>query len=194
MTKTTQTTKLRRSHGRPAPFGRPLHYMEDHMPTRRTILWALFTLQALCCAYFLADIFFDLVLPAQTNTLADSDAIEAIVTIALFFGLAFTGSELRRMMRREDRINDQLKVASGAFADLLEVRFDEWGLTEAERAVAVLALKGYSVAEMAELRTTAQGTIKAQCAALYRKADVSGRLQLLSLFLDDLMADTLMPA
>ena len=148
----------------------------------------------MCCAYFLADIFFDLVLPAQTNALTDSDAIEAIVTVALFFGLAFTGSELRQMTRHADRINDQLKVASGAFADLLEVRFDEWGLTEAERAVAVLALKGYSVAEMAELRMTAQGTIKAQCAALYRKADVSGRLQLLSLFLDDLMADTLMPA
>jgi len=164
------------------------------MPTRRIILWSLFTVQALCCAYFLTDIFFDLVMPAQTNALADSDAVEAVVTVALFLGLAFTGSELRQMMRREDRINDQLKVASGAFADLLDVRFDEWGLTEAERAVAILALKGYSVAEMAKLRTTAQGTIKAQCAALYRKADVSGRLQLLSLFLDDLMADTLIPA
>ncbi|MEX0370423.1 MAG: helix-turn-helix transcriptional regulator, partial [Tateyamaria sp.] len=104
------------------------------------------------------------------------------------------GSELRQMMHREDQITDQLKVASGAFAELLEARFDEWQLTEAERAVAVLALKGFSVAEMAQLRDTAQGTIKAQCAALYRKADVSGRLQLLSLFLDDLMAETLVPA
>lgn len=168
-------------------------FRKHDMPTRRTILWTLFTIQALCCAYFLTDIFFDLVIPAHTVALADSDVVEAIVTIALFFGLAFTGSELRQMMRREDRITDQLKVASGAFTDLLEVRFEEWRLTEAERAVAVLAIKGYSVAEMAELRATAQGTVKAQCAALYRKADVSGRLQLLSLFLDDLMADTLIP-
>jgi hypothetical protein len=41
------------------------------------------------------------------------------------------------------------------------------------------------------LRDTKQGTIKAQCAAVYRKADVAGRLQLLSVFLDDLMADDL---
>ncbi|MEL6450596.1 MAG: hypothetical protein AAFQ19_05005 [Pseudomonadota bacterium] len=164
------------------------------MLSRRTLLWTLFSLQALCCAYFLADMVFDLFLPARVWALAESDVLEGAVTVALFLGLAFTGSELRKMLRREDQITDQLKVASGAFADLLETRFDEWGLTEAERAVAVMALKGYSVAEMATLRATAQGTVKAQCAALYRKADVSGRLQLLSLFLDDLMADTLIPA
>lgn len=163
------------------------------MPTRRTILWTLFAIQAVCCAYFLSDTFFDLVMPTYQSALAESDIVESIVTVALFLGLAFTWSELRKMMRREDRITDQLKVASGAFAELLEVRFDEWSLTEAERAVAILALKGFSVAEMAALRETAQGTVKAQCAALYRKADVSGRLQLLSLFLDDLMSETLVP-
>lgn len=163
------------------------------MLTRRSILWTLFVIQAICCAYFLIDITYDLVLPSEMAGLADSDVVEAIVTIALFLGLAFSASELRKLMRRQDQIDDQLKVASGAFAELLETRFAEWDLTEAERAVAVLALKGYSVAEMADLRATAQGTIKAQCAALYRKADVSGRLQLLSLFLEDLMAETLVP-
>lgn len=164
------------------------------MPSRRTILWTLFAIQGVCCAYFVTDVALDLFLPNHNSTLAESDVVEAIITLALFLGLAFTASELRHVLRRQDQITDQLKVASGAFADLLEVRFGEWNLTEAERAVAVLAIKGYSVAEMAKLRDTAQGIIKAQCAALYRKADVSGRLQLLSLFLDDLMADTLVPA
>ena len=163
------------------------------MATRQTILWTLFGIQAVCTAYFLYDIVLDLLWPNQNSFLAESDVVEGVVTVALFLGLAFTGSELRRIMRRQNEITDQLKVASGAFADLLETRFDEWDLTEAERAVAVLALKGYSVAEMAELRKTAQGTVKAQCAALYRNADVSGRLQFLSLFLDDLMAETLIP-
>lgn len=163
------------------------------MPSRRAFLWTLFFIQALCCTYFLMDTFLDLITPTYSNVLAESDIVEALVTGALFLGLIFTGSELRKMMRHADHMTDQLKVASGAFADLLEVRFGEWKLTGAEREIAVLALKGFSVAEMAELRNTAQGTIKAQCAALYRKADVSGRLQLLSLFLDDLLADTLVP-
>jgi DNA-binding CsgD family transcriptional regulator len=74
---------------------------------------------------------------------------------------------------------------------VLNKRFDDWSLTEAERHVAVLSIKGFSIAEIANLRQTAQGTTKAQAAAVYRKADVSGRLQLLSLFLDDLMSESL---
>lgn len=164
------------------------------MPSRYSFLWGLLLLQAVTSAYFLSDITMELLAPGFNNTLAENDIVEIVVTLALVLGLAFTASELRALLKRQDQITDQLKVASGAFADLLEARFTQWQLTEAERAVAVLAIKGYSVAEMAQLRDTAQGTIKAQCAALYRKSEVSGRLQLLSLFLDDLMADTLIPA
>jgi DNA-binding CsgD family transcriptional regulator len=52
----------------------------------------------------------------------------------------------------------------------------------------MLAIKGLSISEMAEIRQTREGTIKAQCAAVYRKAGVAGRLQLISLFIEDLIA------
>ena len=155
---------------------------------RTAVLWSLFALQSVCCAYFLMDITWDLLWPTSFNRFAESDTIEALVTIALFFGLAFTGNELRHMLLRQDRLEDQIKLASGAFNDVMEARFKTWALTSAEREVAILAIKGFSIAEMAELRETKQGTIKAQCASVYKKADVSGRLQLLSIFLDDLMA------
>ncbi len=164
------------------------------MPDRRTILWSLFAVQALCCAYFLLDTGLDFFRPTAINPLADSDTVEGLITIALFFGLAFTASELRRLLNRQSEMTDQLKVASGAFTELLETRFGEWRLSPAERDIAILSLKGFSVAEMAELRNSAQGTVKAQCAALYRKAGVSGRLQLLSVFLEDLLADSLIEA
>ncbi|MGC3939564.1 helix-turn-helix transcriptional regulator [Roseobacter sp. EG26] len=159
--------------------------------SRAAVLWSLFTLQAICCAYFLMDIAWDLLWPTSVNQLAESDAIEALVTVALFFGLTFTANELRQVLKRQDQLEDQIKVASGAFSEVLEARFHAWSLTAAEREVAILAIKGFSIAEMADLRDTKQGTIKAQCASVYRKADVAGRLQLLSIFLDDLLADDL---
>jgi DNA-binding NarL/FixJ family response regulator len=61
----------------------------------------------------------------------------------------------------------------------------------AEREVAILTTKGFSNAEIADLRETKQGTNKAQCASVFKEADVAGRLQLLSVFLDDLMSDDL---
>ena len=162
--------------------------------SRSAVLWSLFALQAVCCAYFLLDIATDLFWPASANRLPDSDVLEALVTIALFFGLAFSGNELRQLQTRQDQLEDQIKVASGAFNEVMETRFKDWSLTSAEREIAILAIKGFSIAEMADLRATKQGTVKAQCASVYKKADVAGRLQLMSVFLDDLMADDLVAA
>ncbi len=159
--------------------------------SRTVVLWSLFALQAICCAYFLMDITWDLLWPSSMNRFTDSDVLEALVTIALFFGLAFTGNELRQLLTRHDQLQDQIKIASGAFNEVMEERFKNWSLTSAERVIAILAIKGFSIAEMAELRDTKQGTVKAQCASVYKKADVTGRLQLLSIFLDDLMTDSL---
>ena len=58
-----------------------------------------------------------------------------------------------------------------------------------KRDVALFAIKGMSTAEIASLRSTSEGTVKAQTNAIYRKAGVSGRSQLLSLFIEDLMRD-----
>ncbi|WP_299741472.1 hypothetical protein [uncultured Tateyamaria sp.] len=73
-----------------------------------------------------------------------------MVTIALFFGLAFTSNELRQTLTRQD----QIKIPSGAFSEVMEARFKAWSLTSVEREIAILAIKGFSIAEMAELRET----------------------------------------
>lgn len=73
--------------------------------------------------------------------------------------------------------------------DLVDERFEDSGLTPAERDLALFALKGCSISEIAALRDTSVGTVKAQTNAIYRKAGVSGRPQLLSLFVEDLMHD-----
>ncbi|MDP6952768.1 MAG: LuxR C-terminal-related transcriptional regulator [Alphaproteobacteria bacterium] len=70
---------------------------------------------------------------------------------------------------------------------MLEEHFDRWALTPSERDVALLAIKGLSITEIAGVRETKEGTIKAQCNAVYRKAGVSGRPQLLSVFIEELL-------
>lgn len=160
--------------------------------TRVSILWSLFAVQAICSAYFLMDIILDALWPTSNIHMVESDLVEAFVAVALVSGLAFTTYELRNILSRQNKLEDQVRVAAGAFGEVLEARFQSWSLTSAEREVAIFAIKGYSIAEIAALRSTKQGTIKAQCASVYRKAGVSGRLQLLSVFIDDLLADSLL--
>ena len=121
----------------------------------------------------------------------DDDLVELVVVAGLILGLIYTAGELRVLLQRQERAEAQLKIASGAFFELLDQSFEEWALTPSERDVALLAIKGLSLAEIADIRQTKQGTIKAQCNAIYQKAGVSGRPQLLSLFIEELMSDGL---
>ena len=98
-----------------------------------------------------------------------------------------TGLEISRLMRRNRALSYQVRAASGEFSKLVQDRFDEWELTASERDVAMFSIKGLSIAEIAAARGTSEGTVKAHSAAVYRKAGVSGRHQLLSLFVDELI-------
>ena len=55
---------------------------------------------------------------------------------------------------------------------------DNERLTEAERAIAPLVAKGYTNEEIARLRGTATRTVANQLAALYRKLDVTSRVEM----------------
>ena len=87
--------------------------------SRPLFLWGLFTLQVLCTAFFAADMFQD-ALGVPEITGEASDLLEAAVTLCLILGTIFTGWELRSMLQRERKLNQQIEMASGAFADLLQ--------------------------------------------------------------------------
>jgi DNA-binding CsgD family transcriptional regulator len=122
------------------------------------------------------------------------ELLEIGAVLGLVFGALLSVAVLGRMLKRQKRAEEQLRQVSGAFMELMEARFRDWGLTSAERDVALFAIKGLSTHEIAVLRGTAEGTVKAQTNAIYRKSGVNGRPQLLSLFIEDLMDDAMLPA
>lgn len=160
----------------------------------KILLPAVLVLQVFCVVFFLADAYADLMGYDTAPGVKESDTFEYLVVLALTCGLAVTAFEVRRLMRRGSQMESALKAASGAFAELMTQHFDEWGLTASERDVAMLAVKGFSISEIAAMRERRDGTVKAQLNAIYRKADVSGRAQLISLFVEELMGEALINA
>ena len=69
----------------------------------------------------------------------------------------------------------------------MDRQFDKWGLTPAERDIALLQLKGLRHKQIAELRETSERTVRQQALAIYRKAGLSGRTDLAAFFLEDLL-------
>ncbi|OJY31695.1 regulatory LuxR family protein [Gemmobacter caeni] len=159
--------------------------------TRRPIgLAVLLLFQILCAAVFITDILSSVIgFNAGPLSWQFRELLELGAALGLVTGIALGAWALRLAMAERNVAEERLRRASGAFAEILEERFGEWGLTPAERDVALFAIKGLSTAQIAGLRETSEGTVKAQTNAIYRKAGVSGRPQLLSLFIDELMRD-----
>lgn len=144
--------------------------------------------QAACAIFFVGDIVLSIfgiyVAPLSWTS---RELLEIGAAIGLLLGVVLGAMALVDTWRGRRVAEEKLRRASGAFMSLLAERFADWGLTPAEQDVALFAVKGLSTAEIAALRQTSEGTVKAQTAAIYRKAGVTGRPQLLSLFIEDLI-------
>ena len=165
---------------------------KQRLSRKRLLLFGVLALQVLCILFLATEASLDMVGIELEDLLGTRDVLEFAVVMALIFGAVFTALEIRALLRRQKIIEDQLMAASGAFQELLERHFEDWGLTASERDVALLAIKGLSIAEIADIHQTAQGTVKAQSNRIYAKAGVSGRPQLLSLFIEELMGEGLL--
>ncbi len=153
-------------------------------------LAAIFFLQALSAFFFISDILSSSLSFALAPVSWEMrEYLEIFASFGLVTGLILGGLALNAALSERNKARESLRRASSAFVDLMQEKFSEWGLTAAERDVALFSIKGMTTPEIAQLRATSEGTVKAQTNAIYRKAGVSGRSQLLSVFIEDLMRD-----
>jgi DNA-binding CsgD family transcriptional regulator len=163
--------------------------MRRRLPVTAVLL-VVVAVQVLCSLFFVWDIAAGVLgLRREPMSWETRELIEIGAGIGLVLGVVLGAALLVRTLMHNRVMEGQLRQVSGAFAELLEERFAEWGLTRAERDVAWFTIKGMSIAEIARLRRTSEGTVKAHSNAIYRKAQVSGRTQLVSLFIEDLMGE-----
>ena len=118
----------------------------------------------------------------------------AILGVGLFARHAWTmhkaADDLERDLRAQEREAQQwrqeARKALEGLGAAIDREFAKWGLTDAERDVALRLLKGLSHKEIATERHTNEGTVRQQALAIYRKAGLSGRSNLAAFFLEGL--------
>jgi DNA-binding CsgD family transcriptional regulator len=144
----------------------------------------LVVLQALACAFFLVDLVGDI----MADGIGLHLVIEGMAAIALMIAVVLGALQVRGLIVAARRGETALALAQGVLADLIRLQFDEWQLTAAEADVALFALKGCDIAQIAALRGSAAGTVRAQLARVYAKAGVESQSGLIALFLEELVA------
>ena len=101
--------------------------------------------------------------------------------------LAQAQAEARRSSEDATRWNREAHAVLQGLGAAIDQQFARWGLTPAEREVALLQMKGLRHKAIAELRHTSERTVRQQALAVYRKSGLNGRNDLAAFFLEDLL-------
>ena len=150
---------------------------------KATGITILVALQALAAAFFTADLAADI----AAEGIGAHLLIEAMAAFALLAAVLLGALQVRGLIASARRDETAIAAAKGALAELVYLRFEEWAFTPAEADVALFAIKGCDIAEIAALRGSATGTIRAQLARVYAKAGVDTQTGLIALFLEELV-------
>ncbi len=96
------------------------------------------------------------------------------------------------LQTKESYLSWQQKSRNSAeeIRKMIDQQFTDWKLTESEKDVALLLIKGLSMKEIADIRATQDKTVRQQAATIYRKANLSGRQELAAFFLEDILSTT----
>lgn len=140
----------------------------------------------------------DLVLDASEGTnpihlTLETGAMVAVSAVAIAMlrrrerRIGALARDLDRSRAEATRWRSEAEQALRGLGEAIDVQFDRWELTPAEREVGLLLLKGLSLKEVATVRSTSERTARDQARAVYRKGGLSGRSELSAFFLEDLL-------
>jgi len=136
-------------------------------------------------------------------TLADflGDSLETGLIVASAAGIALLTGSLTNERVERDALTRDLEMARAegeawrgraqgyvsGLGEAIEKQLEEWELTQAEREVGLLMLKGFSHGEIAKLRGTSEATVRHQARAVYQKSSMPSRSAFCAYFLEDLL-------
>jgi DNA-binding CsgD family transcriptional regulator len=164
------------------------------------VLWTL----VVSGLFAVADMTSDIIEGAEWKHLSLELAITSLTLVSLFIlgrrkrllDLKIKEQKVlveRAEILKNEAVADALKWREEAstvlngLSDAIDSQLSRWGLTQAEKEVALLLLKGLSLKEVAEMREVSEKTARAQSFSVYAKSGLSGRAQLSAFFLEDLM-------
>ncbi len=148
-----------------------------------------FLIITICQFFFLIDIYADFFRIDIDTSWFDHDQIELFAVISLTFAMVVIGKQIWQLLRENSKFKDSIQVASGELLTVIYYHFAGWKLSPSEIEVALMLIKGFSTQEIANLRNTKMGTVKSQTSSIYRKANISGRNELVAYFVEDLLGE-----
>lgn len=95
--------------------------------------------------------------------------------------------ELSSRQRPKQAPEKYILDARTSLSNVINQQFNDWKLTNSEKEVGRLLLKGLSLKEIAIIRNTLEKTVRQQASSIYKKADLNGRHAFSAWFIEDIL-------
>ncbi|MGA1008044.1 MAG: helix-turn-helix transcriptional regulator [Sedimenticolaceae bacterium] len=138
--------------------------------------------------FFIIDVIADVFLIDVTFGHIPHSTLEITSVLIIIVALTSLSFQIKSLIRAHHIQKIALDSATGQLVSVINDHFEQWKLSESEKEVAWLLIKGLSIQEIADARNTKIGTVKSQSNAVYQKAGLQGRAELVSYFVEDLLA------
>jgi len=96
-------------------------------------------------------------------------------------------SELLQTKKDYQSWKEKSHTNSHEIRQMIDQQFGQWHLSHSEKDVALLLIKGFSMKEIADFRSTHEKTVRQQATTIYKKSGLSGRQELAAFFLEDIL-------
>lgn len=145
------------------------------------------------------DLYTDLVHGATLQHVAKEALVVLLSMAAMAWLLAGMRKQAREMERlkqdfqrmkdgqhgQSEQASDYVLAGRRQLREAVSRQLNDWKLTQSEKEVAWMLLKGLSLKEIAAVRETTEKTVRQQASAIYKKAGVSGRHVFSAWFMED---------
>ena len=126
---------------------------------------------------------------------------EAVIVAISLTAIAWLLLDMRRQAAEIMTLRKELSViktpgqkpkkeileAKKTLSHMISRQFHDWNLSNSEKEVGWLLLKGLSLREIAMLRNTLEKTVRQQASSIYKKAGLSGRHTFSAWFIEDVL-------
>lgn len=96
-------------------------------------------------------------------------------------------TNLNQIRKQLETSNTRLTEGKKEYQEVVQWQFNEWTLSPSEKEVALLLLKGLSIKDISQARSTKEKTVRKQASAVYEKSALGGRHELSAWFFEDLL-------
>ena len=125
--------------------------------------------------------------------------LHLLIAIFSVLGIYFLFNEVKEKKQDIDsakEVIENLKTRNQKLSDLnlsfwhsIQDQFKAWSLTEAEKEIAILLLRGLSNQQIAAIRGKSLKTIENQSFSIYQKSGTTGKLEFIAYFISPLLPE-----